>query len=128
MIRLHCRLDFCLSENLSIGNNDALLARVIRNSGANLRAHPDVIPAAIESTHGDIVGVGDFGKARAVAVGSRGPGPGAVLAAAGVFANEAGEESGRNGLEGGNGGGENPNVGLDDGPVHGSTDCVSRII
>lgn len=119
MIRLNSRLNLRLRKDLPIGNNNTLLAGVIRHGSSNLRA--------VHSFHGDIVRVGDLGEAGAVAACVGGAGPRAVLAAAAVFTDEAGKKARGDGFKGGDGGGEDADIGFDDGPVHCAADGVGVV-
>lgn len=72
--RLNRSLDLRLREDLTIRNDDALLAGVICH-----RTNPSSrssIPVFIHCTHGNIGGVRDLGEAGSVAPSSTGAGPG----------------------------------------------------
>lgn len=123
--RLNRSLDLCLREDLTIRNDDALLAGVISHrTNASSRSSIPVI----HSTHGNIGGVRDLGEAGSVAPSSTGAGPGAVVfPPAAVLANEAGYEARGDGFEGWDGGGEDADVGFDYGPVHRAADGVGKV-
>lgn len=53
--------------------------------------------------------------------------PSAVAAVRAVLADQAGEEARRNGFEGRDGGGQDADVNLDGGPVHGAADGVGGV-
>lgn len=89
IVRLNSRLNLRVREDLSLGNDNPLLTRVIRHSSADLRTHRNIFPAI----HGKVVGIGDLGEAGAVATCIGGARPGVFAAAVAVFANEARDEA-----------------------------------
>lgn len=125
MVRLNGSLNLRMCEDLPI-RDDPLLARIIDRSCSNLRAHIGIL-VSVERAHGDIVAVCDLGEAGAVPPGTSVARPGTILPSAAVLADEAGKEARGDGFEGWDGGGENPHVCFDDGPVHGAADCVGIV-
>lgn len=103
---LHIRRNMRLSQNLPLRNNNPFLTRI--------PSKPRIDPR-VES----ILPITPIHRPQRNSVR-----PGAVFLLACVFADKTGEEAGGDGFEGGDGGGEDADVGFDDGPVHGAADYV----
>lgn len=125
-----------MRHNLPLRNNNPLLARIIpkphiRPAHRTIRPITVVIIQRPQRVGG--MRVADAREVRAVFVPvACAPAAAArprsvVTLLAGVFADEAREEARGDGFEGGDGGGEDADVGLDDGPVHRVADYVGRV-
>lgn len=128
-LNLHIGRNMRLSENLPLRNDDPLFARVALVSRVSMSPIILII-ICNHRAQSDRMGVASFRKVRTVPVPSTlfsAVRPWSVFLLTAVFANDAGKEAGGNRLEGWDGGGEDSDVGFDDGPVHGAADHVGRI-
>lgn len=114
-----------MGQDFAIGDNNPVLAARSRESTMDLSANDTVRFRASKRTDIDNL-VAHFGKARPVLPAIRAR-PRAIAFVAGVFANQAREESRSDGFEGGNRGGEDADINFDHGPVHRAADGVRRV-
>lgn len=119
------RLDLCMGQDFAIGDDNPVLASRSRESTMDLGANDTVRLRTSKRADIDNL-VAHLGKARSVLPAIRAR-PRAVAFVAGVFANQAREESRSDGFEGGNRGGEDTDVDFDHGPIHRAADGVRRV-